>query len=89
VSTVQVENEQGFWLLRISIDFREAHSCSALKKNLRKEIEMKKEMKPEDIRMAGGALIVGAVIFAVSSISQQVMGFLLSMVLLVIGILGL
>jgi len=50
---------------------------------------MKKEMKPEDIRLAGGALIVGTIVFALSAISEQVMGFILSMILLAVGILGL
>lgn len=50
---------------------------------------MKKEMKPQDIRMAGWALIMGAVVFMLSAISEQVMGFMLSMILLAVGILGL
>jgi len=50
---------------------------------------MKKEMKPQDIRLAGLALIIGAIVFALSAISEQVMGFLLSMMLLAVGILGL
>jgi len=50
---------------------------------------MKKEMKPEEIRMAGLALIIGAIVFALSAISEQVMGFILSMMLLAVGILGL
>jgi hypothetical protein len=33
------------------------------KQHLRKEIEMKMEMKPEDTRIAGGALMVGGVTF--------------------------
>ena len=36
---------------------------SVVSEHAHKEIEMKKEMKPEDIRMAGGALIWGAVTF--------------------------
>ena len=54
-----------------------------------KEIEMKKEMKPRDVRLAGGALIFGTIIFALSAISQQIMGFLASMLLLAFGVLGL
>jgi len=50
---------------------------------------MKKEMKPRDIRLAGGALIFGTIIFALSAISQQIMGFLASMLLLAFGVLGL
>ncbi|MCK6585508.1 MAG: hypothetical protein L6Q49_20600 [Anaerolineales bacterium] len=50
---------------------------------------MKKEMKPQDIRMAGWALIMGAVVFMLSAISEQVMGFMLSMILLAVGVLGL
>jgi hypothetical protein len=50
---------------------------------------MKKEMKPQDIRLAGLALIVGAIVLALSGISEQVMGFMLSMILLAVGILGL
>lgn len=50
---------------------------------------MKMEMKPQDIRLAGWALIVGAVVFILSAISEQVMGFLLSMLLLAAGVLGL
>ena len=50
---------------------------------------MIKESKAENIRLAGWALIMGAIILALSGISGQVMGFLLSMMLLVVGILGL
>jgi hypothetical protein len=39
---------------------------SVISEHAQKEIEMKKEMKPEDIRMAGWALIWGAVIFVIS-----------------------
>jgi hypothetical protein len=62
---------------------------SVVSEHRQKETEMKKEMKPQDIRMAGGALIAGALILALSSISEQVMGFLLSMMLLAVGIFGL
>jgi hypothetical protein len=60
-----------------------------------KEIEMKKEMKPEDIRRAGWMLMAGGVIFvsAVYSIHTTwglaMSLYLLSMILLVIGLLGL
>jgi hypothetical protein len=62
---------------------------SVVSEHQQKEIEMKKKMKPEDIRMTGWALIAGAIIFALSAISEQVYGFLLSMLLLAVGILGL
>jgi uncharacterized membrane protein YbjE (DUF340 family) len=62
---------------------------SVVSEHQQKEIEMKKEMKPQDIRMAGGALIAGAIVFGLSAISEQVYGFLLSMLLLAVGILGL
>jgi hypothetical protein len=39
---------------------------SVISEHRQKEIEMKKEMRPEDIRMAGGTLIWGAVTFAMS-----------------------
>ena len=62
---------------------------SIVSEHAHKEIEMKKEMKPRDIRLAGGALIVGTIVFALSSISQAIMGFLASMLLLAFGVLGL
>jgi len=62
---------------------------SVVSEHSHKEIEMKKEMKPQDIRMAGWALIAGAIAFALSGISEQIMGFLISMLLLASGILGL
>lgn len=60
---------------------------------------MKKEMKPEDIQMAGGALIWGAVAFVIGILLLTVGGaalwgisvvltHLLSMPLLVVGLLG-
>jgi hypothetical protein len=39
---------------------------SVISEHARKEIEMKKEMKPDDIRMAGWALIWGAAAFVIS-----------------------
>jgi len=42
---------------------------SVISEHAQKEIEMKKEMKPEDIRMAGGALMWGAVTFVISLLS--------------------
>ena len=39
---------------------------SVISEHARKEIEMKKEMKPEDVRMAGWALIWGAAAFVIS-----------------------
>jgi hypothetical protein len=62
---------------------------SVVTEHAHKEIEMKKEMKPRDIRLAGGALIVGTVVFALSALTQEVIGFLASMLLLIFGILGL
>jgi hypothetical protein len=62
---------------------------SVVSEHVQKETEMKKEMKPRDIRLAGGALIFGTIIFALSAISQQIMGFLASMLLLAFGVLGL
>ena len=68
---------------------------SVVSEHLHKEIEMKKEMKPEDIRRAGWILMAGGVIFvsAVYSINtswEQAIGlYLLSMILLVFGLLGL
>lgn len=56
---------------------------------------MKKEMKPEDIRMAGWGLMIGGVIFVSAVYSIQIDWglafalFFLSMTLLVIGLLGL
>lgn len=63
------------------------------------EIEMKKEMKPEDIQMAGGALIWGAVAFVIGILLltlggaalwgiSVVLTHLLSMPLLVVGLWG-
>jgi len=62
---------------------------SVVSEHSQKEIEMKKQMKPQDIRLAGGALIVGTIIFALSAISEQIMGFLVSMLPLAFGVLGL
>ena len=39
---------------------------SMISEHAQKEIEMKKEMDPEDIRLAGGALMVGALLFVIS-----------------------
>ncbi|MGD8406743.1 MAG: hypothetical protein PVJ21_24005 [Anaerolineales bacterium] len=41
------------------------------------------------IRLSGWSFIIGAIVFALSAISEQVMGFILSMMLLAVGILGL
>jgi hypothetical protein len=38
---------------------------SVISEYAHKEVEMKKEMKPEDIRMAGGALMLGAAAFVI------------------------
>ena len=72
---------------------------SVVSEHAQKEIEMKREMNPEDIRMAGWALIWGAVTFAIGMLSQLIGGpdfwgigtalvILLSLPLLVIGVLG-
>ena len=72
---------------------------SMLSEHSQKEIEMKKDMKPEDIRMAGDMLIMGAVVFAIGMLSQLIGGpdfwgigtalvILLSLPLLVVGLLG-
>jgi len=42
---------------------------SLVSEHTHKEIEMIKEMKPEDIRMAGSALMIGGVVFVVSIIT--------------------
>jgi len=68
---------------------------SVVSEHTHKEIEMKKEMKPEDIRRAGWMLMVGGIIFvsAVYSINttweQAISLYFLSMILLVFGLLGL
>lgn len=72
---------------------------SVISEHAQKEIEMKKEMKPEDIQRAGRALIAGGVMFLISValLLTNIPGlwavtFLLivyiSMPLLVIGLLG-
>lgn len=72
---------------------------SVASEHSQKEIEMKKEMKPQDIRMAGWALIVGSVVFflgiflgALNNDNWYVMIALLAFVstpLLAFGLLGL
>jgi hypothetical protein len=72
---------------------------SVVSEHARKEIEMKKEMKPQDIRMAGWALMVGSVVFflgifigALQNDNWYVMialVALISMPLLAFGLLGL
>ncbi len=73
---------------------------SVVSEHSHKEIEMKKEMKPDDIQNAGGALMAGGIIFLVGMFILAVrnpgiwgMSFLLivyiSMPLLVFGLLGL
>jgi len=77
---------------------------SVISEHAHKEIEMKKEIKPEDIRLAGWALIWGAVTFVLSLVSLLIgdtaLGnpfygisalfiIFLSQPLLVVGILGL
>jgi len=68
---------------------------SVVSEHTHKEIEMKKEMKPEDIRRSGWMLMVGGIIFvsAVYSINttweQAISLYFLSMILLVFGLLGL
>ena len=71
--------------------------CSS--KHTQEEIEMKKEMKAEDIQIAGGALIWGALAFVIGILLLAIGGsklwgisvvltHLLSMPLLVVGLLG-
>jgi len=68
---------------------------SVISEHAHKEIEMKKEMKPRDIRRSGWMLMVGGIIFvsAVYSINttweQAISLYFLSMILLVFGLLGL
>jgi hypothetical protein len=50
---------------------------------------MKKEMKPEDVRMAGWALMAGTIMFVLSIISEQAVVTILSMMLFFFGMLGL
>jgi len=45
---------------------------SVVSEHAQKEIEMKKEMKPEDIRMAGWALMIGAAMFAIAMLAGYV-----------------
>lgn len=72
---------------------------SVFSEHTQKEIEMKREMKPEDIRMAGGALIWGAVAFVIGVLLVSIGGskfwgmsviltHLLSMPLVVVGVLA-
>ena len=73
---------------------------SVISEHAHKEVQMKKEMKPEDIRLAGWALIWGAVAFVIGILVLLIGGgalwgisvvltHLLSMPLLVVGLLGL
>ena len=65
---------------------------SVISEHAQKEIEMKKEMKPEDIRRSGRALILGAVSFLLISWWSSVISSLLvfvSLPLLAFGVLGL
>jgi hypothetical protein len=65
---------------------------SVISEHAQKEIEMKKEMKPEDIRRSGWALILGAVSFPLiswwSTITSSLIVFV-SLPLLAFGVLGL
>lgn len=72
---------------------------SVISEHAQKEVQVKKEMKPEDIQMAGTALIVGGIIILISMFllairvsSLWAVSFLLivyiSMPLLVVGLLG-
>jgi peptidoglycan/LPS O-acetylase OafA/YrhL len=45
---------------------------SSIEEHLQKETQMKKEMKPEDIRMAGSALMIGAATFAIAMLAGYV-----------------
>ena len=65
---------------------------SVISEHAQKEIEMKKEMKPEDIRRSGWALILGAVSFLLISLLSSVKSSLVVFVilpLLAFGVLGL
>jgi len=72
---------------------------SVISEHVKKEIEMKKEMKPQDIRMAGWALMAGSVIFFLSILTfflptgnwyvTIALVALISMPLLAFGLLGL
>ena len=72
---------------------------SVISEHAQKEIEMKKEMKPEDIRRAGWALILGAISFMLSVLTGTMLtggwGFAIllfvfvSLPLVVYGVLGL
>jgi hypothetical protein len=71
---------------------------SAISEHTQKEVQMKKEMKPEDIRMAGWALIWGALAFVSGNLLMVVRSPLwglsiiliafLSMPLLIVGLLA-
>src|SRR5262249_1076897 len=74
---------------------------SVLSEHAHKEIEMKKEMKPEDMRMAGNTLILGGVAFFLGMFSgllsmsgtnlwglTDLLIIFLSMPLLIVGLLG-
>jgi len=72
---------------------------SVVSEHAQKEIEMKKEMKPEDIQIAGWALMLGAVAFVIGLLLQIMGGpnywmvggvlvIFLGMPLLVLGLLG-
>jgi uncharacterized membrane protein YgdD (TMEM256/DUF423 family) len=72
---------------------------SVVSEHRQKEIEMKKEMKPQDIRMAGWALILGSVVFSLGIFTGALqtnnwyvmitLVALISMPLLAFGLLGL
>lgn len=70
---------------------------SVISEHTQKEVQMKKEMNPEDIRMAGAALIWGAVAFVIGTLSMMstlygisvILIIFLSMPLFVIGLLAL
>jgi len=72
---------------------------SVISEYARKETEMKKEMKPEDIRMAGWALMVGSIVFSLGIFAGFIqtdnwyvmitLVALISMPLLTFGLLGL
>jgi len=73
---------------------------SVVSEHVQKEIEMKKELKPRDIRMAGWALMVGSVVFVLGVFIDALLPnnnwfviiaivSLISMPLLAFGLLGL
>ena len=83
------------WFITL-LDFAQ----SVIQEHMQKEVQMKKEMKPEDIRRAGWALILGAISFVISvyvaiwagrdgSLFAVLLLVFVSLPLLVFGVIGL